>query len=318
MHFAYPPRKSSNPPPFRPRSSRIPTIRRIRPKTLAIGGLAIMFLIWLFSGSSSKSSSGRRGRVISGDPPVVMVTVFDEKLWGGSPDYLEDIRDNRMQYAEKHGYKTMLVSAGGYDIGSDPMSWTKVTATRHALAEFPDAKYIWYLDQHSFIMNPELDIVDHIMGTKNLEKTMIKDLPVVPPDSIIKTFSHLRGDDIDFVVTQDKDGLSAGSFIIRNGDWAEFFLDTWFDPLYRSYNFQKAETHALEHIVQWHPTILSKLAIIPQRLLNSYNRPKHGEVYEDGDFVLRLAGCIKGNGDNNCAEEAKNFAPKWKKAFAAA
>ncbi|KAI4600296.1 hypothetical protein KJ359_000650 [Pestalotiopsis sp. 9143b] len=318
MHFAYPARKSSNPPPFRPRSTRIPTIRRIRPKTLAIGGLAILFLIWLFSGSGSKSGSGRQGRVISGDPPVVMVTVFDEKLWGGHPEYLSDIRDNRMQYAEKHGYKTMLVSAGGYDIGSDPMSWTKVTATRHALAEFPDAKYIWYLDQHSLIMDPELDIVDHIMSSKNLEKNMIKDLPVVPPDSIIKTFSHLKGDDIDFVVTQDKEGLSAGSFILRNGDWAEFFLDTWFDPLYRSYNFQKAETHALEHIVQWHPTILSKMAIIPQRLLNSYHKPKHGEVYEDGDFVLRLAGCIKGNGDNNCAEEAKNYAPKWKKAFAAA
>lgn len=62
-----------------------------------------MFLIWLFSGSGSKSGSGRRGRVISGDPPVVMVTVFDEKLWGGHPEYLSDIRDNRMQYAEKHG-----------------------------------------------------------------------------------------------------------------------------------------------------------------------------------------------------------------------
>lgn len=142
----------------------------------------------------------------------------------------------------------MLVSAGGYDIGSDPMSWTKVTATRHALAEFPDAKYIWYLDQHSLIMDPELDIVDHIMSSKNLEKNMIKDLPVVPPDSIIKTFSHLKGDDIDFVVTQDKEGLSAGSFVLRNGDWAEFFLDTWFDPLYRSYNFQKAETHALVRV----------------------------------------------------------------------
>jgi hypothetical protein len=74
---------------------------------------------------------------------------------------------------------------------------------------------------------------------------MIKDHPVVPPDSIIKTFSHLKGEDVDFVLTQDKDGLSAGSFVIRNGDWAKFFLETWFDPIYRSYNFQKAETHAL-------------------------------------------------------------------------
>jgi mannan polymerase II complex MNN11 subunit len=139
----------------------------------------------------------------------------------------------------------MLVSAGGYEINGAPMSWTRVTAMRHALAEYPDAKYIWYLDQHAFIMNPELRLDEYIMSSKNLEKNMIKDLPVVPPDSIIKTFSHLKGDDVEFVLTQDKDGLSAGSFVVRNGEWAEFFLDTWFDPLYRSYNFQKAETHAL-------------------------------------------------------------------------
>lgn len=74
---------------------------------------------------------------------------------------------------------------------------------------------------------------------------MIRDKPVVPPDSVIRTFAHLKGDKIDFVVTQDQEGLCQGSFIVRSGDWAKFFLDTWFDPLYRSYNFQKAEAHAL-------------------------------------------------------------------------
>lgn len=83
------------------------------------------------------------------------------------------------------------------------------------------------------------------MGASKLESSMLKDLPVVPPDSIIKTFMHLRGEDVEFVLSQDKEGLASGSFVIKNGEWAKFFLDTWFDPLYRSYNFQKAETHAL-------------------------------------------------------------------------
>ena len=39
--------------------------------------------------------------------------------------------------------------------------------------------------------------------------------------------------------------MAVGSFVLRNGDWARFLLDTWFDPLYRSYNFQKAELHTL-------------------------------------------------------------------------
>ena len=94
-------------------------------------------------------------------------------------------------------------------------------------------------------MNPSLDLKTLITDKKKLESLMMRDKPVVPPDSVIRTFSHLRGDKIDLIVTQDGEGLCQGSFILRRGEWAKFFLDTWFDPLYRSYNFQKAEGHAL-------------------------------------------------------------------------
>ena len=94
-------------------------------------------------------------------------------------------------------------------------------------------------------MNPSLDLMAHVLDPAVLESMMLKDLPVVPPDSVIHTFSHLKGDKIDLILTQDGEGLCQESFILRRGDWAKFFLDTWFDPLYRSYNFQKAEGHAL-------------------------------------------------------------------------
>lgn len=94
-------------------------------------------------------------------------------------------------------------------------------------------------------MNPSLSIQSHLLEKKRLESIMLRDKPVVPPDSVIKTFSHLKADKIDIVLTQDGEGLCQGSFILRRGEWARFFLDTWFDPLYRSYNFQKAEGHAL-------------------------------------------------------------------------
>jgi mannan polymerase II complex MNN11 subunit len=94
-------------------------------------------------------------------------------------------------------------------------------------------------------MNPDLNVEDHIMNPKRLESLMITDQPIVLPDSVIKTFRGLKGSNIDFVLSQDKEGLAQGSFILRRGEWSKFFLDTWFDPLYRSYNFQKADTHAL-------------------------------------------------------------------------
>lgn len=114
----------------------------------------------------------------------------------------------------------------------------------------PGSTFFWYLDATALIMSTDTNLEAHLMRPAVLEKHMITNAPVVPPDSVIKTFSNLKGDRIDFVIAQDKDGLAPSSFIVRNGEWAKYFLDAWFDPIYRSYNFQKAESHALEHIVQ--------------------------------------------------------------------
>lgn len=73
---------------------------------------------------------------------------------------------------------------------------------------------------------------------------MLKNVPVVPPDSIIKTFA-LKQENVDLILTQDSEDLSPSSFVLKNGDFARFFLDLWFEPLFRSYNFAKAETHGL-------------------------------------------------------------------------
>ena len=112
---------------------------------------------------------------------------------------------------------------------------------RHALTLFPSTPYFFFLDDHTLIMNSDLAVEDHIMNKARLESLMQADVPIIPPDSVIKTFSHLKGDRIDLVLSQDKEGLLPNSFIVRRGDWAKFFLDAWFDPLYRSYNFQRAE-----------------------------------------------------------------------------
>lgn len=116
---------------------------------------------------------------------------------------------------------------------------------RHALTKFPEASYIWFLGQDSLIMDPTVSIHRDIMDYYNLDKSMIRGQPVALPDSVIKTYRLLTPNQIDLVMTQDKNGMSADSLILRNGDWAEFFLDTWYDPLFRSYNFKKAELHAL-------------------------------------------------------------------------
>lgn len=141
-----------------------------------------------------------------------------------------------------------MAKAHDYDTGGYQKSWSKVMAIRHALAQYPDCKYVWYLDQDAFIMEPARTVEEVVAEPRTLESLMIRDYPIVPPDSIIKTFAHLRGEDTGMIISQDKDGLVSDSMVLKNGDWAKFLSETWLDPLYRTYNFQKAERHAL---VSW-------------------------------------------------------------------
>jgi mannan polymerase II complex MNN11 subunit len=116
---------------------------------------------------------------------------------------------------------------------------------RHAMASHPHSAYFFHLDAHALIVNPSKSLQSHILDKNRLQSLMLKDVPVVPPDSIIKTFSHLKPEDVDLIISTDNEDLNPGSFVLRQGDFARFFLDMWFDPLYRKYNFQKAEMHAL-------------------------------------------------------------------------
>ena len=123
------------------------------------------------------------------------------------------------------------------------------------------------------------------------------------------------------------DNLAHTSTILRNtpftkktpDNWTHYFLDAWFDPLYRAYAFQKAENHVLEHLVQWHPTVLARLVMVEQRRINSYNYATppmkdplteetrtHDSMWQDGDLVVNLKGCRETE-KRNCEEEMRHY-----------
>ena len=231
------------------------------------------------------------------------------------------------------GYTTFYTSVSNYThmTTPSPTSWTLIPACRHALTTNPQTQYLWALSPYALITSPSLSLSTHIFS--NLSSLMQKDIPVVPPDSVIHTFSHLTPRSAHLILSQDMDNLAHTSFLLRStpptssstDNWAHYFLDAWFDPLYRAYNFQKAENHALEHIVQWHPTILAKLVLIPQRTMNSYNfatspmvmddrtgeKRSHDSMWQQGDLVVNLKGCDTMEG-RDCEEEMQGYETRWR------
>ena len=78
------------------RSSRFPILRRSRIQAIVLfvcaAGAVLFILSRIFGGSDG---------VPSGTPPVVIVTVVDPKSY--SKEYINNIKENRIEYARKHG-----------------------------------------------------------------------------------------------------------------------------------------------------------------------------------------------------------------------
>lgn len=57
--------------------------------------------------------------------------------------------------------------------------------------------------------------------------------------------------------------------------------------------------------MQWHPTVLARTALVPQRILNAYSKDSTGAspggTYKDGDFVVRFPSCEHSE-DLDCPE----------------
>lgn len=240
------------------------------------------------------------------------------------------------------GYTNFFSDVSDYEssIENAPRSWAAVHAVRQAMAIYPHTAYFYHLSPHALIMDSYKSLESQLLSKSRLESLMLKNVPVVPPDSVIKTFSHLTSKDIELVLTADSEDLSAGSFVIKQGEFAKFFVDVWSDPLYRNYNFVKAETHALvsgedflsmvdclynlhisfcfkqDHIVQWHPTILARLALVPQRTINAYSRDSPDAAadgtYRDGDFVIRFFGCDS-DPKRSCETEMDVYYSMWER-----
>ncbi|RPB28068.1 hypothetical protein L211DRAFT_855693 [Terfezia boudieri ATCC MYA-4762] len=297
MQFAVPTRNHRSS-PFMFSSVSRQLSRRRRPLYLVLGLLAILFVALKLWGSG-------HGLMRPGDAPeVVLVTVLDRKKY--SEEYLAKVIENRKEYATAHGYGLFIRDSTEYDINDAPDGWARVPATRHAMSVYSYSEWFWFLDQNSIIMNPSTKIETTITAPKALGLWMRRDVPIVPPDSVIKTYRHTPPERINFILTQDHDGLNPGSFLIRQGPWAKFFLDVWMDPMLKTYGFQKAEQMALEHIVQWHPTILVKLALIPQKTINSYpTLPGQEGSYTEGDFVVHFQGCEAP--ERSCEKEFERF-----------
>lgn len=227
---------------------------------------------------------------------------------------LELVLPNRQEYCNYHGYVCSFVDLNSIDTGSDHVVWAKMGAIQRVFDENPQVEWVWWMDTDIFLMNPEIELGEHLLSDKALVERLSFARPIRKPDASFggevypSRENAPKPENLNLLLSQDFFGINAGSFFIKRSPWTDMLLDLWYDPVHVEKNYIFKEQEALNNLIRGHKSILSHTGIYPQRLFNSYTgEPNDVWAYKEGDLALHLAGC---NHNNDCEKHLTGLFPK--------
>lgn len=257
-------------------------------------------------------------------PEIVIVTLIDFENW--DLETIVSVVQNRVDYAQKHKYgvyvrwiQEFVPLLRNQDLKAS-QEYIKPLIMRAAIHAFPQAKYLFFVDQTSLIMNLELTLQQHLLDPNVLDMTLLRNVPITP-GSNIKTYTHFNVDTTRIIIPQTPAGeLDLSSMVVSTDLYGKAFLEYLMDPLYRSYDWDSFSA-SVAHMLQWHPQLLGKTALVVQKLIAApYDATRKPDAesnenvdalhYTDGDFVVALSDC-KLHG--TCASDIKSFYSKIRK-----
>ncbi|KAK9383176.1 galactosyl transferase GMA12/MNN10 family-domain-containing protein [Kockiozyma suomiensis] len=239
--------------------------------------------------------------------------------WKGAKEWAVERTSiaNKKAYADRHGYDLAIqdMSIKKRYAHEWRESWEKVDVIRSTMKQYPKAEWFWWLDLHTYIMEPDVSLERHVFN--KIENNTYRSLSVYNPMNLPVSLPYVDNThDINLVVPQDCGGFNLGSFFIRRSEWTDFLLDVWWDPVFyeqRHMQWEHKEQDALEHMYSNQPWIRSGVSFIPQRLVNSFpagacaeqaGDPRIFYDEKDRDFVVNMAGCEWGR---DCFGEMEHF-----------
>ena len=264
---------------------------------------------------------------VGGDPKVVIILAANEGggvfKWKGPQEWSVERSSiaNKKQYAKRHGYGLTIKDMSVKKKYSHEWreSWEKVDIMKQAMRQHPKTEWFWWLDLHTFIMDPHLLLEEKFLN--NLENATYRTLDTFNPLNIPQDIPFVDyTSSIDMVITQDCGGFNLGSFLMKRSAWSDMMLDMWWDPaIYEQLHMQweHKEQDALETLYSSQSWIRERIAFLPLRAINAFPHGACSDMaddpqffYEEGDFVINMAGCEFGR---DCWGEMEHYKALSKK-----
>ncbi|KAL8733721.1 MAG: hypothetical protein Q9166_001914 [cf. Caloplaca sp. 2 TL-2023] len=245
------------------------------------------------SKAASSSSSGEGPNA----GKVVMVTASSGTGgFLGIPHMKERVYENRMSYADRHGYELMWANISTYNLSHDePIYWNKIPVLQEAFIRYPDAEWLWWMDMDIIIMNHSLSLWDHVLSPEGMARNAVLDTVINKPGggaSGWKTPPSYNYSEVNFMIASGGWGMNIGNFFMRRSYWSQWVLDLWIDPMYVKAFTTFPENDGWTHMYRHHPIVQKHTVCTNQRALNAY--PAYnplGEHWQPGDHSVHFAGC---------------------------
>lgn len=246
---------------------------------------------------------------------VVLLAASDGKGHnGGIPNLLENAKQNREEYANLHGYHFNFINITRYNLNGAHPVWAKLPAIVDCFNEFPEAQWVWWLDLDAIIMSPQVDLNSHLLSYSALYSRLQKGVPIIGGGghkTNLFTAKEIDVSQIDIILSQDHNGLNAGSFFIRRSVFSKWLMDLWSDPQFINAKWEGKEQDALLKMVINHKSVRDHVGYINQRVINAYPVGGDDMGWYTGDLVVHFAGCWV---EHKCAAQFQDFWNRRKKA----
>jgi len=231
--------------------------------------LCLCVIVYLFS--KKISSAYRSNRFLGGGSKYVIILAANQGggvlNWKGADQWAVERLSvqNKKDYAARHGYTLEIRDSKSLKRYAHEWreSWEKVDVVRQSMRKYPKAEWFWYLDLHTFIMEPEVSLESHIFN--RLAKVTYRDINVYNPLNIPhpltqpwldETAKQKNGDgktdSIKLIVPQDCGGFNLGSFFARRSEFTDRLMDVWWDPVGYEQKHQDWE-HKEQDVLVSHP-----------------------------------------------------------------
>lgn len=156
-------------------------------------------------------------------------------------------------------------------------------------------------------MTPQIDLISHLLSPSAMDACIERNMQLNSSGNTktkLYTVPNPDVSQIDIIVSQDHNGINAGSFFIRRSTTARWIMDMWADPAFFNAGWEGQEQEALLRMVLNHESVRDHIGYVNQRLINAYAVGGRYMGWFPGDLVVHFAGCWT---ESTCAARFEEF-----------